>query len=485
MEARMSIFKSWMTYIDNALDKLKELEKSNSDAITEDCSVYTLSGEKNFIITNEMRSMLDSGLCVVFEVKKKPKFSLDALLCFILGVVQVLAGVLVCGLTLGTASQFGLGLISEGVSDMINGIEGMIKGTFDWASWAISKSISIGLSLITAGFSVIKKSVTQVFKVTKSLLNGTKSFSSVASDFIKSGRAIFTSFKGTVRSGLSCVGKESFKSTLKNMTSSTVLKQNFKYATKYAGQELMKKSVLTAMNYAIDAALQEVLKKILQSSFKNVVTSSVKQSSKLEQTLVEFISSGIPKAALKKENFKIDEKYENEIKSSVGMLCEEIIPHLIWDCTTTQDVISKLSEVCEAAVDLMEKAKLSGVLETAMLALKVAEYSVVLSPILDAVPTEEIIKQKFVPELLESISELQKGMTKYDQDGRHHLQDVQRLKGELLQIITENVSEQFISSCSEHVTSLMTSIFKSQLSSAAGQVVGQVMCRHKTERVFD
>ncbi|XP_056090572.1 uncharacterized protein LOC130070269 [Rhinichthys klamathensis goyatoka] len=444
-----------------------------------------LSEEKNFIITNELRSLYDYGLGVVFEVKKKPKFCIDALICFVLGVVQVLAGILICALTLGTASQFGMGLISEGVSDMISGIEGMIKGTSDWVSWAISKSISIGLALLTAGFSVIKKAVTAVFKVTKSILNGTKSFSSVASEVIKSGKAMFTSFKGSVKSGLSSLGKESFKSAMKNMTSSTVVKQNFKLATKFAVKEIGKKTVLTLMNFAIDETLKEVFKKILQSSFENAVTLSVKQSIELDQALVEFISSGIPKAALKKENFKIDQKYEKQIKKSVGMLCEEIIPRLILDCSTARDVISKLSEVCEAATELMNKAKLPGVIETAKLVLKVAEYSTTLCQILGAVPTKEIIDQKFVPELLESISELEKDMTKYDQDGRHNLHDVQRLKGELLQNIAQKVSELFISSCSTHMTSLMTSTFKRQLNSAAGQAVDKVMHRHKTQRFFD
>lgn len=485
MEARMNIFKSWMTYIDNALIKLKELEKDDSKAITEECSVYMLSEEKNFIITNELRSLYDYGLGVVFEVKKKPKFCIDAFICFILGMVQVLAGVLVCALTLGTATQFGLGLISEGVNDMISGVEGMIKGTFDWASWAISKSISIGLSLITAGFSNIKNAVTSVFKVTKSLLNGTKSFSSVASEFIKSGKAMFTSFKGGVQSGLSSVSKESFKSGMKNMTSSTVVKQNLKFATKYVVQEIGKQSVLTAMNYAMDAALQEFFKTILQSSFENVVTSAVKQSSELDKTLVEFISSGIPKTALKKDNFKIDQAYEKQVKKSVGMLCEEVIPDLILDCTTAQDVISKLSEVCEKAEELMNKAKLSGVYGKAKLVLKVAEYSAGFTQILGAIPTEEIIQQKFVPELLENISELQNEMTKYDQDGRHNLHDVLRLKGELLQTITQKVSEQFISSCSEHINSLKNRIFKSHLNSAAGKALDHVMHRHKTQRFFD
>ncbi|XP_073730550.1 uncharacterized protein [Misgurnus anguillicaudatus] len=485
MQARMNIFESWIKYIDNALNKLKELEKSNDDAITEDCSVYMLSEEKNFIVNNELRSLYDYGLGVVFEVKKKPKFCIDALICFILGAVQVFAGALICALTLGAASQFGMGLIGEGVSDMISGIEGMINGTFSWASWAISKSISIGLALLTAGFSAFKKAVTGVFKATKSILNGTKSFSTVASEFIKSGRAAFASVKETAKSSLSALSKESFKTAMKNMSSSTVVKQNLKVVANYAVKEIGKQSIIAAMNYAVDAALLEVFKNILRRSFEDVVTSSVKQNSKLDQTLEEFISSGIPKAALEKENYKIDPKYEEELKKSVGVLCEKIIPELILDCTTAQKVISRLSKVCKESTELMNKAKLSGVLETAKLVLKVSEYSVNLTQILGAVPTKEIMDSNFFPEFLESINKLQNELAKYDRDGRHNLRDVQRLKTELLQVISKNVSEQFISSCSEHMRALMTNRLETQVNSAAGEAVNRVMSRNKTHRFFD
>ncbi|KAA0704158.1 hypothetical protein E1301_Tti023516 [Triplophysa tibetana] len=387
MEARMHIFSCWIKYIDNAMFELKKLEKSKDDAITEECSVYLLSEEKNFIITNELMSLYDYGLGIVFDVKKKP--------------------------------------------------------------------------------------------------NGTKSFSSVASEFIKSGKAALTSFKEGIKSGVSSVSKESFKSAMKNMTTSEALRQNFKHASAYAIKEIGKQSVITAMNYAIDKALQEVFKSILQNTFKNCVTSFVKQNSKLDQSLVEFISSGVPKAALQKENFKIDQNYEKQMKESVGMLCEEIIPELVLDCTTAQDVISKLSEVCNAATELMEKAKLSGVLEAAKLVLIVTEGSVHFCQILDTIRTKEVIDEKFVPELLESINELRTGLSKYDQDGRHNLIDVQRLKGELLQEIAQKVSEKFISSCTEHMTSLMTCAFKTELNIAAGKAVDKVMRRNKTQCFFD
>ncbi|KAI4893737.1 hypothetical protein NFI96_026669, partial [Prochilodus magdalenae] len=486
MAARMNIFKAWKDYVQKALEKLKELEKDNSDAITEDCSVYTLSQDNSFIVKNELVALYEYGLGVVFEVKQKPKFCIDALICFIIGVVQVIAGVLVCALSFGSATQFGLGLISEGVSDMINGIEGMIKGTFDWASWAISKSISIGMSLLTAGFSAIKKGVQSVYKVTKSLLNGTKSFSSAASDLIKSGKRILVSCKGTLQSGASSISKEAFGATVKKMTSSTAFKQNFTHAAKYVVQEIGTQAVNTALNHAINEGLQALFEKtILKKAFKDIVFSAVKANTKLDQTVSELISSGVPKVALNKENFKVDQKYEQQLKKTVSMLSEDIIPYLMMDCTTVHEVISRLSEVSNAATDIMNKAKCSGVLTGAKLLTKVADCSAHLIEMLNAIPTKKIIDSKFVPELLNSISELQQDMEKYDQDGRHNLKDVQRLKEDILCMIAHCVAEAFIKACAGHITSCITKTFKSELNGATGKVLGNLMGRHKTQQFFD
>lgn len=135
--------------------------------------MYSLSENQDYITGNELTALYDNGLSIVFEVKKKPEFSFDALICFFIGMCQVILGILVCALSFGSATQIGLFLICEGVSDMIEGISGMISGTFDWA---ISKSISIGMSLLTTGFSAINKVAITAYKV----LHGTKKLSSVA-----------------------------------------------------------------------------------------------------------------------------------------------------------------------------------------------------------------------------------------------------------------------------------------------------------------
>ncbi|KAJ1212503.1 hypothetical protein NDU88_000159 [Pleurodeles waltl] len=220
MQTRQSLFKSWINYIDKSIAKLTEFQKNKSNAITKDQAVFSLETDHSPITTDELNVLYDYGLSFVFEVEKKPEFCIDALICFIFGALQVLAGILVCVFTCGTASQFGMGLISEGVSDMISGIEGMIKGAFDWAEWAISKAISIGLSLITSGFSLIKKAAQAVVKVTKGLLSGTKTFASLADDIIRSGKALVSSIRTSATSTASAISKNTLSKSIKTLASS-------------------------------------------------------------------------------------------------------------------------------------------------------------------------------------------------------------------------------------------------------------------------
>ncbi|KAK6474621.1 hypothetical protein HHUSO_G25470 [Huso huso] len=201
METRLSVFNSWKVNISKAKTKLEELK---DEAITEEAAVYTLLDKKDHIATTELMALYEYGLGIVFMVKEKPKFCIDALICALLGACQVFLGALVCTLSFGTASQVGLGLISEGVSDMIEGIKGMITGTFDWVDWAISKSISLGMSLVTAGFSVIRKTLSMC----KGLLTGTKTLSSIADDIICTGKSTLTSLKGTAKATLTSLSKD-------------------------------------------------------------------------------------------------------------------------------------------------------------------------------------------------------------------------------------------------------------------------------------
>ncbi|XP_014843912.1 PREDICTED: uncharacterized protein LOC106918565 [Poecilia mexicana] len=440
MKARMSVFKCWKGYIENALKALQHIENSKGEAILEDSSVYSLSKDKDPITMNEIMVLHEFGLCIVFDVKKKPEFSIDAFACFCLGVVQVAAGVLVCALSYGSASQFGLGLISEGVSDMIHGIKGMIQGSFDWAEWAISKAISIGVSLVFGGLSKLKGAV----------------------------RAVRSGAKGLV-AGAKC-------------SSILTVKECCKHAGKFAVQELAKQGCVAALSYTVSNALPAVFKRILNEAFRDKVFSMIKANSRLESALTNFICSAVPKTAMEQNftNFTIDMSCENEIRLSVDIMTRDIIPDLMMDCTQVGKVLDTLSEVCGSVARHMEKQKEIKVL---MKVLESAQYIKLCVEILNSFPTEDVIHKAFVPGLLKSLDQLPQ--EKYDKDGRHSLADVKRLKKDLLHIIASSVLESFVEACSRHMTSIITRTCMTQINSAASSAVGNLLGRANTQGFFD
>ncbi|CAB1318245.1 unnamed protein product [Coregonus sp. 'balchen'] len=473
IDSRMSIHKAWILNID-----LVSL-RGEGTAITEVSSVYSLSENQDYITANELTALYDNGLCIVFEVKKKPEFSFDALICFFIGMCQVILGVLVCALSFGAGTQIGFSLISEGVSDMIEGITGMISGTFDWAQWAISKSISIGMSLLSAGFSAIKKVAITAYKV----LNGTKKLSSVAKDIIGTGKYVFKSAQGAAKS----ISKETIKTATKKLASPTNMKVALKHATKYAFQEVGKQSVIAGINYGIDAGIGAIFKMILEKAFKDMVTSTVKQNAELGLSLTKYIGSAVPKGALQnRSNYKIDSKLEQQMKDLVQVMTKDLIPGLMTDATTSQvsDVISRLSEVCNNATDLVEKSGTHLIAKGVKISVEIAKHTTTLVQMIQSIPTEHVINDIFVLELKKEIEEQQRNLEQYDQDGRHDLPDVIRLKDEFLSSISESVSQAFIDACAGHMSDFVKRPFKKKVNAVTGKVVDKVFGRHKTKVFF-
>lgn len=91
---------------------------------------------------------------LVLEEYERFHMNWSALFVFILGVIQVTVGSLLCAIGM---PNFGNALISEGVSDMVQGMIGMITGQFNLLDWATSKAISFAVSMLTAGIQTFSK----------------------------------------------------------------------------------------------------------------------------------------------------------------------------------------------------------------------------------------------------------------------------------------------------------------------------------------
>jgi preprotein translocase subunit SecA len=95
------------------------------------------------------------GTFQVTEIKPIPWWSVIGMGLLALG--QMIGGAALTVFTLGAGSSIGMGLITEGVSDLITAVkDGIINRSLDWASWAIQKAISLTVSIVCAGLGAIK-----------------------------------------------------------------------------------------------------------------------------------------------------------------------------------------------------------------------------------------------------------------------------------------------------------------------------------------
>ncbi|XP_029428010.1 uncharacterized protein LOC115073611 [Rhinatrema bivittatum] len=478
MQTRSSLFQSWINYIDKSVAKLLEIQKAGENVITEGKGIFSLCQDYDYITTNELSTLYDMGLAFVFEVEKKPEFCIDAMICAILGALQILAGGLVLVLSLGTATQFGMGLIMEGVSDLIEGIIGMATGSFSWVQWAICKAISIGISLLTAGFSVIKRGVTTV----KSLMTGSKSFASVAGDVIRSGRVTFNS----VRSGVTVVSSVTKQSLSQSM--SLTVRKSFIHATKYAGQEIVIQGVMTVLEFGVEKGLQEAFQAIFEKMLRDSVSVAIRENPDLKKYLTSFILvHSVPESVLKKLNqktFTIPDGSKVHMKSIVQTICKLAAEDVGNDFATLDTVAFYLKSVKSLALAVMKKAKAKkAALKVVSLAAVLGECSLDIINMVQHFPTKDIIDKRIAPFIAKQI-DANTNKVQYKEEDWIDDPDVQTLQEELLSTACHEVSQQLMQLITNHLAGCLNKLGKNVLGEKVAETVGNIVGRQKTERFF-
>ncbi|XP_013143742.1 PREDICTED: uncharacterized protein LOC106107433 [Papilio polytes] len=121
----------------------------------------------------------------ITEVKPIDWLSVISLLG--IGFGQLVIGAAITVFSLGAGSSIGMGLISEGVGDIITAVkDGIINRDFDWATWALMKVISLTVSVVCAGLKAIKDVARTACSGVKNLAtSGMKAFNKMASEGFK------------------------------------------------------------------------------------------------------------------------------------------------------------------------------------------------------------------------------------------------------------------------------------------------------------
>ncbi len=345
------------------LEAIQKIDSISGDIIAKPVGIFSLLPDADHITSLELTRMWALGLEIVYTIEKKPRFFWEALIVFILGVAEIVGGVLLTVFTAGAAAQFGMGLIAEGISDCIAGIEGMITGEFSWADWAISKATSIALSLVTGGVSRLASS-------------GLKA--------IKSG------YKAAKQAG------KTLKSIPKMVSSTTknAAKANLKTAAKHVAKEAVMQGISYGTSKVLNIAVDEVTKLIgenLKKQFVGIIRTSF-TSGYLEQVVDgRFIA-------------ELNVYYEQQSDVPAYMLTsgKNIFDNVGESVTNTFNTNSELKErLATTSMDLFaqlsEKSKkLKGIANF-------AQSAIVMAIVADTVASLEFLVEEF-PTKMEDVT---------------------------------------------------------------------------------
>ncbi|KAL2096796.1 hypothetical protein ACEWY4_006003 [Coilia grayii] len=357
--------------INEAIKQLEDIKQRERDAIAKKSPTFTLVSNSDEDLQEAAYNLYNRGLQYVFTVEEEPRFPWGALAVFILGLLQLTAGILLTVFTCGTLSQVGMGLITEGISDCISGVESMVTGEFSWKSWAIGKAISIGISLIGFG---VGKLIAKGFKAAKMLMK----------QFGKQLKAMPKFLSRQAKDGLSSVVKTNLKNTLK-------------YTTKKIGEELL--------IYGFGKAEEELLKVILNSVKKDVkqgIDDKVKSNMQIDP-LASLVDSIILSHLEDKEEFSDllqDENRKNKLLAIFRELSSTALQPFISDLDLQKQVNSSIFKLVNKI-----KSQVKGNAHFILTAIKTVHMSALAA---DATGSAVFLSDRFFSKYQEVLNEFKK-----------------------------------------------------------------------------
>ncbi|XP_072048692.1 uncharacterized protein [Amphiura filiformis] len=405
--ARGSFIKAWI----EATERAKEVLKGDSnDEFTYSVEPVGLNfavhvDESDDAMKEEMMQMLDMGMTYFFKVEKKRKFkfSLNALWCFLLGALQVVAGTLALAFTLGAASSIGVGLISEGIADMIEGTIGMVTGSFSWAEWAISKAISLATSLVCCGLGALKKVAKVAWKGVKAAVGG---------------------IKGTAT---------------KSATQQT-LKSNFKIATKYVVQEIGQQGVMTGTSLLWDKACTKILEGIFKEHFRDIITQNLNSSKQLHEMLSVFIKETMPTNS--------SESDKDQLNDVVKRTCDKTLSKILNTFQGFDEITSQIDR-WKGLLSTIASKKRSTTAKALCTTIEITQYTRLVTELVQTWPTTAYIKDNVASALSQDMNTLLNFKNAAQQTSPHS-----DLHYRLFKSVCETVTDRF----TEKITHLLVSI---------------------------
>ena len=449
--ARGSVIKGWVDLISKAKEELISVENQEDDYDVKAKEISLIEGAdvSDHVMGDEMSLLHNMGMTFFFQVEKekkekKHKFCWDALWCCFLGVLQVAAGVAVIVFSGGTLTSLGLEFITEGVSDIISGVKGMISGTFSWAQWAVSKALSLAVSLVGFGVGPLKKAAKSIWKG----LKGAK------------------------------VAAKKVVIQIKKQAAKKITKQGtHKLAFQLTKQEVGKQIFQTSVSWAWDKTFTYVLKrvfieKLASASEKLKTHEEIRVCFKELVQLFFMCSSQITNFDDKNLQSRLEQLTEDSCTKCMDTVMEKsLIERILPQMNQLSPFIKAMHKTW--------KPKMSE--ELLSLALKAPDIILVITTIVEALRANLIVAERIAPELVIKVSDISKMLSEKPSPSSEIPQEkVERATNGLIDYAATKITEKLAESMVETLVGVSQRQICSKINASLGEKAGNLLGRADT-----
>ena len=354
MQLRIQIFGFVRDKIREATAKIRKFKEEGDNIEAEALGVFSLIPDADFVTSQELYTMWNLGMEVVFSVKKKPRFCWEGLVVLLIGIAEIVAGVALAVFTVGAAANFGMGLITEGVSDCIDGVVAMATGEFSWKEWGISKAVSIAVSLISGGVARFATKGVKAMKMATKLGKELKAIPKVA--------------------------KNSW---------GLASKANFKNVVKYVGKTVAEEALVRGIAYGQDEGLKVIVEKIGEACKKSLQDDlhQTFTSGNLGRVVDSYFVHQLPEAYVRDDKMSpVIRKKAHDFFSNIG---NEAVETLVADTYIKKHLTN-------ASLSLL--TQLSSKHKGGKLVYKALEAAEILAIVDKAITDFDDLLERFIPE---------------------------------------------------------------------------------------
>ncbi|GAA31514.2 protein translocase subunit secA, partial [Clonorchis sinensis] len=131
------------------------------------------------LLDEELQEFTENGYFGVFHVSVRPPIPWGSVIGMsLIGLTQILIGASLAVFCLGPGTGIGIGLIAEGVGDLITAVKsGIIDRNIDWKAWGVQKAVSLVVTVVCAGVGAALDAAMSLRSVGAQLLRATAQIS--------------------------------------------------------------------------------------------------------------------------------------------------------------------------------------------------------------------------------------------------------------------------------------------------------------------